>query len=62
MSNSEDVIHFLEMEVKLCKERSNAKSGYFNGVYVGKKESKELNKAHVKYCQDIINRIKRERL
>ena len=62
MNRIEDVIHFFEMEIRLCKERSKAQTGYFNGIYVGRKESKELNKTHIKYCQDIINRIKRNRL
>lgn len=62
MSNIEDVIHFFEMEIEYCKNSNNELFESFNGVRVGLNEAQELNKAHMRYCQDIINRIKRDRL
>lgn len=62
MSSIEDVIHFFEMEIEYCKNNNNELFESFNGVCVGLKEAQELNKAHIKYCQNIINRIKRNRL
>ena len=52
MSSIEDVIHFFEMEIGYCKNNNNELFESFNGVCVGLKE----------YCQNIINRIKRNRL
>ena len=62
MSSIEDVIHFFEMEIEYCKNNNNELFESFNGVCVGLKEAQELNKAHINYCQNIINRIKRNRL
>lgn len=63
MSNIEDVIHFSEAEIEYCKsDNNNVLFESFNGVRVWLKEAQELNKAHMKYCQDIINRIKENRL
>lgn len=58
MSSIEDVIHFFEMEIEYCKNNNNELFEYFNGVCVGLKEAQELNKAHMKYCQNIIKRIR----
>lgn len=62
MSSIEDVIHFFEMEIEYCKNSNNELFESFNGVRVGLKKAQELNKAHMRYCQDIINRIKENKL
>lgn len=62
MSSIEDVIHFFEMEIEYCKNNNNELFESFNGVFVGLKEAKELNKAHMRYCQNIIDRIRMDKL
>lgn len=62
----QDIIHFFEKEIELNKEnhsRINNRpipitSPVFNGVNVGFENAKELRKAHIMYCQNIIDRIK----
>lgn len=55
------MIHFFEMEIEYCNS-NNELFDSFNGVRVGLKEAQELNMSHMRYCQNIINRIKRNRL
>lgn len=62
MSSIEDVIHFFDMEIEYCKSNSNELFESFNGVCVGIKEAQELNKAHMRYCQNIIDRIRKDKL
>lgn len=62
----EDIIHFFETEIELNKENNSRiedraipiSSPMFNGVNVGFENAKELRKAHIMYCQNIIDRIK----
>ena len=59
MSTIEDVIHFFEYEIECSKLwRDCTDSDCFNGVQVGLKEAKRLQDRHIKYCQNIIDRIR----
>lgn len=62
MSSIEDVIHFFEMEICQTKQWLDDKnmSPIFNGVNVGFKEAKLLMEHHIWYCQNIIDRIRRD--
>lgn len=62
MSSINDVIHFFEMEIEISTERISKTSDMFNGVQVGQYEAKELNEAHIRYCKQIIERIRSNRL
>ena len=64
MSNIEDVIHFFEMEIWQTEQWLNDENigNIFNGVEVGFKESKKLMEHHIRYCQNIIDRIRSGRL
>lgn len=58
MSTIDDVIHFFEMEIAYTEHNIEEKSNLYNGVKVGIKESHDLRRKHIKYCQNIIDRIR----
>lgn len=58
MSTIEDVIHFFEMEIEVNQQNIDEMSNMFNGVKVGIKQSCDLRRKHIKFCQDIIDRIR----
>mgnify|MGYP000221815251 CR=1 FL=1 len=59
MSTIDDVIYFFETEIERSKLwRDCTESDCFNGVQVGLKEAKKLQDRHIKYCQNIIDRIR----
>ena len=63
MNNIDDVIHFFETEIERSKLwRDCTESDCFNGVQVGLKEAKKLQDRHIKYCQNIIERIRSDGL
>lgn len=64
VSTIDDVIHFFGMEIEQTKEwlDDGNVSPIFNGVNVGFKEGKQLKKHHIRYCQNIIDRIRSDRL
>ena len=57
MSSIDDVIHFFEMEIEVNQQNIDEMSNMFNGVKVGIKQSYDLRRKHIKFCQDIIDRI-----
>ena len=62
MSSIEDVIHFFEMEIEVNQQNIDEMSNMFNGVKVGIKQSYDLRRKHIKFCQDIIDRIRSDSL
>ena len=58
----EDVIHFFEMEIEVNQQNLDKMSNMFNGVKVGIKQSYDLRRKHIKFCQDIIDRIRSDSL
>ena len=62
MSSIDDVIHFFEMEIENNRKSIDEMSNCFNGVKVGIKQSYDLRRKHIKYCQNIIERIRRDSL
>ena len=64
MSSVEDVIHFFETEICQTKQWLDDEnmSPMFNGVNVGFKEAKQLMEHHIRYCKNIIGRIRSGRL
>lgn len=58
MSSIEEVIHFFEMEIEVNQQNIDEMSNMFNGVKVGIKQSYDLRRKHIKFCQDIIDRIR----
>lgn len=64
MNSIDDVIHFFEMEIEQTKEWLDDEnmSPIFNGVNVGFKEAELLMKHHIRYCQNIIDRIRSDSL
>lgn len=64
MSSIEDVIHFFEIEIYQTKQWLDDEnmSPIFNGIHVGFKEAKKLKERHIRYCQNIIDRIRSDRL
>lgn len=62
MSSIDDVIHFFEMEIEVNKQNLDEMSNCFNGVKVGIKQSYDLRRKHVRYCQNIIDRIRSDSL
>lgn len=64
MSSIEDVIHFFEMEIYQTKQWLDDEnmSPIFNGVNVGFKEAKQLMEHHIRYCKNIIDRIRSDSL
>lgn len=64
ISSIEDVIHFFEGEISQTQGWLNSESlsPAFNGVDVGFKEAKQLKECHIRYCQNIIDRIRSDRL
>lgn len=62
MSSIDDVIHFLEMEIAQTGDKIEEMSNMFNGVKVGIKQSYDLRRKHIKYCQNIIDRIRSNKL
>ena len=64
MSSIEDVIHFFEIEIYQTKQWLDDEnmSPIFNGVNVGFKEAKQLMEHHIRYCENIIDRIRSGRL
>lgn len=64
MSSIDDVIHFFEMEIEQTQEWMDDEnmSPMFNGVNVGFKEAKQLKERHIRYCKNIIGRIRSGRL
>lgn len=64
MSSIEDVIHFFETEICQTKQWLDDEnmSPMFNGVNVGFKETKQLMEYHIRYCQNIIDRIRSDSL
>lgn len=64
MSTGDDVIHFFELEIWKTKQWLNDENlgPTFNGVKVGFKEAKQLMEYYVRYCQNIIDRIRSDSL
>lgn len=62
MSDIDDVIHFFEMEIANCQDRMFRGTVYFNGVQVGLYAAEVLNQAHINFCQNVIDRIRSDRL
>lgn len=64
MSSIEDVIHFFEMEICQTKQWLDDEnmSSMFNGVNVGFKEARLLMEYHIRYCKNIIDRIRSDSL
>lgn len=62
MSSIDDVIHFFEMEIEVNQQSIDEMSNMFNGVKVGIKQSYDLRRKHIKYCQSIIDRIRSDSL
>lgn len=62
MSSIEDVIHFFEIEIEVNQQNIDEMSNMFNGVKVGIKQSYDLRRKHIKFCQDIIDRIRSDSL
>lgn len=64
MSSVEDVIHFFEMEICQTKQWLDDENmtPIFNGVNVGFKEAKRLMEYHIRYCKNIIDRIRSDSL
>lgn len=58
MSSIDNVIHFFEIEIENCKQRKQIVSPHFNGCLVGPHTADALNEAHIRYCQNIIDRIR----
>lgn len=58
MSSINNIIHFFEMEIENCKQRKQIVSPHFNGYLVGLHTADVLNKTHIRYCQNIIDRIR----
>lgn len=60
MSSIDDVIHFLEAEIRITKQRldCDCPGNVYNGVQVGFKETRKLMELHVAYCQGILDRIR----
>lgn len=54
----EEVKHFFEMEIEQANERMESPDNpMFNGVEVGYDRQIELNKAHVRFCEQILKMI-----
>lgn len=54
----EEVKHFFEMEIELANERMESPDNpMFNGVEVGYDKQIELNKAHVRFCEQVLRMI-----
>lgn len=64
MSSIEDVIHFFEIEIYQTKQWLDDEnmSPIFNGVNVGFKEARLLMEYHIRYCKNIIDRIRSDSL
>ena len=62
MSSVDDIIRFFEMEIKQTESDIDEMSNCFNGVKVGIKQSYDLCRKHVRYCQNIIDRIRSDSL
>lgn len=62
MSSIDDVIHFFEMEIEVNQQNLDKMNNMFNGVKVGIKQSYDLRRKHIKFCQDIIDRIRSDSL
>ena len=64
MSSIDDVIYFFEMEIEQTQEWTDDEnmSPMFNGVNVGFKEAKQLMEHHIRYCENIIDRIRSDSL
>lgn len=62
MSSIDDIIHFFEMEIEVNQQNLDEMSNMFNGVKVGIKQSYDLRRKHIKFCQDIIDRIRSDSL
>ena len=53
-----EVSHFFEMEIEQANERMESPHNpMFNGVEVGNDKRIELNKAHVRFCEQILKMI-----
>lgn len=61
-SDADQIIHFFEMEIELNERRAESTSPMFNGANVGFENAEELRKAHIRYCQNIIDRIRSDSL
>lgn len=58
LENHEKVKHFFEMEIKQANDRMESPDNpMFNGVEVGHDKQVELNKAHVRFCEQILKMI-----
>lgn len=64
MSSIDDVIHFFEMEIEQTQEWMDDEnmSPMFNGVNVGFKKARLLMEHHIRYCKNIIDRIRSDSL
>lgn len=61
-SDANQIIHFFEMEIELNKRIEKTASPMFNDVNVGFEKAEELRKAYIRYCQNIIDRIRSDSL
>ena len=54
----EEVKHFFEMDMEQANERMNSLyNPMFNGVEVGDDKQIELNKAHIRFCEQVLKMI-----
>lgn len=52
------IIRFFEKEIEIAEWWLTSTSPMFNGVNVGFENAEKLRKAHIRYCQNIIDRIR----
>lgn len=53
MTNAEEAIHYLDMEIEQCKKRLTEYNPMYDGVEVGDKAAKQLTKHHIWFCEQI---------
>ena len=54
----EETKHFFEMEIEQANERMESlRNPMFNGVEVGEEKQIELNKAHIRFCEQVLKMI-----
>lgn len=58
LEKHEEIKHFFEMEIAQANERMESlRNPMFNGVEVGHVKQIELNKAHVRFCKQVLEMI-----
>lgn len=56
-----EIIHFLNVEIKRTKNRIDARNDVtmYDGVEVGIDKAEELNRQHLLFCQQILDMIEK---